>query len=89
MSEIIGKENESSQNTIQSNSTNENDLIKNHSKFIPQEMVDKPCGCGGKGNCSCGTEHNNMQKEKSFIYAVGRIQAKFSSPGIEKEYIRQ
>ena len=85
MSEIIEKENEGNQNVTQTDDRNDNPSINTNSIFLPQEMMDKPCGCGGKGNCSCGSE-NNKQIEKSFIYAIGRIQPKFPSPGVEKEY---
>ena len=86
MSKVIEEKNENIRNTTQPNDVNENNSIMNQSIFIPQEMLDKPCGCGGKGNCSSCSENNNIQIEKSFVYAIGRIQPKFPSPGVEKEY---
>jgi hypothetical protein len=85
MSKINEIENEDNQNVTQREDKNETPSNNTNLTFFPQEMMGKPCGCGGIGNCSCGSE-KSMQKEKSFVYAIGRIQPKFPSLGVEKEY---
>ena len=86
MSEINEKKDEDNQNVTQREDKNETPSITTNSIFVPQEMMDKPCGCGGKGNCSCGSE-KKCKMEKSFVYAIGRIQPKFPSPWCRKRIL--
>jgi PatG C-terminal len=58
--------------------------------LIPQ-CGDKPCGCNGNGNGSgngsAGAEVADVvQAGYSFVYALGRIEARFPSLGVEKEF---
>ena len=44
---------------------------------LPQNVVNSSCGCGQKSMDS---------PTKSFVYAIGRIEPRFPSLGVEKEY---
>jgi hypothetical protein len=48
--------------------------------FLPQNVADNSCGCGQKGSSSMDVGMNG------FIYAIGRIEPRFPSLGVEKEY---
>jgi len=52
-------------------------------KVSPQDSVERPCGCGNKTGSSTGESN-----AKSFIYAIGKIEPRFPSPGLEKEYFQ-
>src|SRR5829696_8463220 len=64
-------------------SFNQEDKTEDTLKVSPQDNIDKPCGCGGKGS--------SLMEEtmtRSFIYAIGAIEPRFPSPGLEKEYLQ-
>jgi hypothetical protein len=48
-----------------------------------QDSTKKPCGCGSKGLSSMEGSMTG-----SFIYTVGKIEPRFPSPGLEKEYLQ-
>lgn len=48
----------------------------------PQNSMDKPCGCGANPN-------SNMHViPPSHVYVIGRIQPRFPSPSVEKEFVQ-
>jgi hypothetical protein len=69
------KENDKSSNFVFSTDTN---------TILPQDMSNKPCGCNndeeGKNN------FQNITMENPFIYAIGKIQPRFPSIGLQNEY---
>jgi len=52
------------------------------SKLFPQDVSDKPCGCNKEG--SMGDKSPN----RSFVYAVGKIEPRFPNRSLEKEYLQ-
>ena len=56
-----------------------------------QHSMDKPCGCGGSkedGGCKCNSEQGNKMMNPlspSFIYAIGKVVARFPNRSIELE----
>jgi hypothetical protein len=50
----------------------------------PQDNMNKFCSCGSKENCSCNS-HPTMSGS-SYVYAIGRVQVRFPSLGVEKEF---
>jgi hypothetical protein len=65
--------------TQESNSTLSNQ--EDNSNIFPQSDMSKSCSCGNK---AINEIDNNMTS--SFIYTLGRIEPRFSSIGIEKEF---
>ena len=58
-------------------------------EIMPQNDRKHTCDCGGKGGeaCSCGSENlGESMNSNHFIYAIGRLQPRFPTPGVEKEY---
>ena len=47
----------------------------------PQNTGDKPCGCGNPSGAMPVAPH-------SYVYAIGRIQPRFPSPSVEKEFVQ-
>jgi hypothetical protein len=71
---INDKENITSSNVLFSTDT---------TNILPQDMDNKPCGCNNDEG------KNNLQKitmENPFIYAIGKIQPRFPSIGLQNEY---
>jgi hypothetical protein len=60
--------------------------------MLVQAMDIKGCGCGSRGgmegiSSSSNPDNNTMNPTSySFVYALGRIQARFPRPSLEKEY---
>jgi hypothetical protein len=53
--------------------------------ITPQDGLNKqPCSCGGKESCSCKSE--TAMSGNSYVYAIGRVQVRFPTMGIEKEF---
>lgn len=48
-----------------------------------QQAMDKPCSCA-KGGCSCSS--NYTMPRISYVYSIGRVQVRFPSIGLEKEF---
>ena len=63
--------------------SNQEDKSENNLKLSPQHDTDKPCTCGSKGGSSF-----EDPMVRSFIYAIGNIEPRFPSPGLEKEYLQ-
>jgi hypothetical protein len=62
--------------------TDENQPLDGNSSFVeisPHNTSEKPCGCGSPGG-----GHNPMTH--SYVYTIGRIQHRFPSPSVEKEF---
>lgn len=55
---------------------------RDNADILPQDNNDEPCGCGG----SVPLIKRSM--DRSFIYAVGKIEPRFPSLGVEKEYLQ-
>jgi hypothetical protein len=49
-----------------------------------QQTMDKPCSCGAKEGCSCSS--NPKMPRISYIYSIGRVEVRFPSIGLEKEF---
>src|SRR5918994_4284897 len=47
----------------------------------PQNTSDKPCSCSNPSATMSMAPH-------SYVYAIGRIQPRFPSPSVEKEFIQ-
>src|SRR5829696_6078475 len=63
--------------------------------ILPQGAEGKPCGCGSEGGSIEGQPPSSNPYNKtmnpvtySFVYALGRIQPRFPSPSLEKEYFQ-
>lgn len=69
---------------IYTESSSDQDKYEEISKVSPQDTAEKPCGCGLKG----GSPINNEFMSKSFIYAIGKIEPRFPTVGLEKEYLQ-
>ena len=59
------------------------DKSKDNLKVSPQDNIEKPCGCGSKGGSSM-----EESMTRSYVYAIGRIEPRFPSPSLEKEYLQ-
>jgi hypothetical protein len=57
------------------------DKFQENTKVSPQDNMEKPCGCGAKIG-------SPGQDSRSFIYAIGKIEPRFPSRGLEKEYLQ-
>jgi hypothetical protein len=60
------------------------DHLNINANISPQDAVNKACGCGGKENCSCKSDAKMLGT--SYVYAIGRVQLRFPSVGVEKEF---
>jgi len=59
------------------------DKSENTLKVSPQDNIEKPCGCGSKGSSLV-----EEPMKGSFVYAIGKLEPRFPSPGLEKEYLQ-
>lgn len=73
--------------------TSEHNSSAREDNILIQAMDSKPCGCGSEGagieepSSSSNPGHNTMDPATySFVYTLGRIQPRFPSPSLEKEY---
>lgn len=64
--------------------------ISKHHPDTKYEIVygqSMPCGCRSKEECSCN-EQENTHMSYPYVYAIGRIQPRFPSQSVEKEYLQ-
>jgi len=60
------------------------DNLNIKTNISPQDRTNKSCGCGIEENCSCKSE--TRMQGTSYVYAIGRVQVRFPSVGVEKEF---
>jgi hypothetical protein len=61
---------------------------------LPSPADDAPCSCGRPGGrCVCGAAHSSSLREDMTtsyppVYAIGRLEARFPTTAIEKEFVQ-
>jgi hypothetical protein len=89
--DLADHNNDISNNKNLENVASSSSYNRSKSDMVVQPMDNKPCGCGSEGGGMKGSSSNpgdnTMNPDPySFVYALGRIQPRFPSPGLEKEY---